>query len=49
MTDPALWQRRFSASQTGFPAWSDSAADHLAFVSNESGSWQAWVTDLGER
>jgi hypothetical protein len=46
MTDPALWQRRFSASQTGFPAWSASAADHLAFVSNESGSWQAWVTDL---
>ena len=26
-----------------------SAADHLAFVSNESGSWQAWVTDRTAR
>jgi dipeptidyl aminopeptidase/acylaminoacyl peptidase len=40
------WQRRFTALQTGFPAWSDSAADHLAFVSNESGSWQAWASRL---
>ncbi len=51
MTDPSAWQRRFTAGQMGFPAWSDSAAGHLAFVSNESGSWQAWATDLatGER
>jgi dipeptidyl aminopeptidase/acylaminoacyl peptidase len=46
MVDIPRWQRRFSATQTGFPVWSDSAADHLAFVSNESGSWQAWVTDV---
>ena len=46
MNDIPPWQRRFSATQTGFPAWNDSAADHLAFVSNESGSWQAWVTDV---
>lgn len=46
MVDTPDWRRRFSATQTGFPAWSDGAADHLAFVSNESGSWQAWVTDV---
>ena len=46
MADRPAWQRRFTAAQIGFPSWSDSAADHLAFVSNESGSWQAWTTDL---
>jgi dipeptidyl aminopeptidase/acylaminoacyl peptidase len=51
MADPPAWQRRFTAAQIGFPCWSDSAADHLAYVSNESGSWQAWTADLatGER
>ena len=51
MTDPPAWQRRFSATQVGFPCWSPSAANRLAFVSNESGSWQAWMTDrsTGER
>jgi len=51
VTETPQWQRRFSAHQTGFPAWSGSAADHLAFVSNESGSWQAWVArvDAAER
>jgi dipeptidyl aminopeptidase/acylaminoacyl peptidase len=51
MVDPPVWQRRFTAAQIGFPCWSDSAADHLAFISNESGSWQAWATELatGER
>jgi dipeptidyl aminopeptidase/acylaminoacyl peptidase len=46
MAEIPHWQRRFSAPQTGFPAWSSGAADHLAFVSNESGSWQAWVSRL---
>ena len=46
MADIPPWQRRFSAAQAGFPAWNDSAVDLLAFVSNESGSWQAWVTDV---
>ncbi len=51
MADTPAWQRRFTAPQMGFPAWIDSAPDHLAFVSNESGSWQVWATDLvsGER
>jgi dipeptidyl aminopeptidase/acylaminoacyl peptidase len=47
MIEAPAWQRRFTAAQIGFPSWSDSTADHLAFVSNESGSWQAWVSDLG--
>ena len=46
MTETPPWQRRFSAPQTGFPSWSGGAADHLAFVSNESGSWQAWITNV---
>jgi dipeptidyl aminopeptidase/acylaminoacyl peptidase len=48
---PPVWQRRFTAPQVGFPVWADAAPDRLAFVSNESGSWQAWVADLttGER
>ncbi len=45
MVDPPAWQRRFTAPQVGFPAWNDSAPDHLAFVSNESGIWQAWSAD----
>jgi dipeptidyl aminopeptidase/acylaminoacyl peptidase len=51
MVDPPAWTRRFTALRFGFPAWSDGAADHLAFVSNESGSWQAWEMDrsTGER
>jgi dienelactone hydrolase len=51
MVDVPAWQRRFTAAQIGFPCWSDGAADHLAFVSNQSGSWQVWGADLatGER
>jgi len=51
VTDPPAWQRRFTAPRVGFPAWADVAPDRLAFVSNESGSWQVWVADLaaGER
>jgi dipeptidyl aminopeptidase/acylaminoacyl peptidase len=51
MVESPAWQRRFTAAQMGFPAWNSSAADHLAFASNESGSWQAWAIDLatGER
>lgn len=45
MVDPPAWQRRFTAAQMGFPAWSNTAANHLGFVSNESGTWQAWATD----
>ena len=51
MVDTPAWERRFTAPQMSFPAWIDSAPDHLAFASNESGSWQVWATDLvsGER
>lgn len=51
MTETPAWQRRFTAPQIGFPSWSDAAPDRIAFLSNESGIWQVWVTDLstGER
>jgi dipeptidyl aminopeptidase/acylaminoacyl peptidase len=40
------WERRFRAAQVGFPVWSSRAPHALAYVSNESGSWQAWALDL---
>ena len=40
------WKLRFTAPQIGFPAWSSRAPGLLAFVSNESGSWQGWALDL---
>jgi dipeptidyl aminopeptidase/acylaminoacyl peptidase len=43
---PPAWQRRFTAPSMGFPAWSDASPGRLAFVSNESGSWQVWALDL---
>jgi len=46
MVEIPAWQRRFTAPQVGLPAWNDSAPDHLAFVSNESGIWQAWSVHL---
>ncbi|MEP6973426.1 MAG: prolyl oligopeptidase family serine peptidase [Actinomycetota bacterium] len=46
MKNLPAWQLRFSAPQVGFPAWTEDAPDHLAFLSNESGSWQAWAIDL---
>jgi dienelactone hydrolase len=51
MAGRAAWERRFTAPQIGFPSWCARAPDRLAYVSNESGSWQAWVHDLatGER
>lgn len=51
MTETPAWERRFTAPQIGFPVWEDAAPNRLAFISNESGSWQAWSLDLssGER
>jgi dipeptidyl aminopeptidase/acylaminoacyl peptidase len=43
---PERWEQRYTAVRTGFPAWSDTAPDRLAVVSNRSGSWQAWAHDL---
>jgi dipeptidyl aminopeptidase/acylaminoacyl peptidase len=47
VTETPAWERRFRAPQIGFPAWCTRFPDRLAFVSNESGSWQAWVVDRG--
>lgn len=47
VTETLAWQRRFTAPQIGFPAWCSRLPDRLAFISNETGSWQAWVVDRG--
>jgi dipeptidyl aminopeptidase/acylaminoacyl peptidase len=51
VTEPPVWTRRFTAPEIAFPVWCDAAPDRLAFLSNESGIWQAWTLDLatGER
>ncbi len=51
MTETPAWERRFTAPQVRFPAWSSAAPQRLAFLSNESSAWQAWALDLesGER
>ena len=48
MVDPSLpaWERRFRAPTPTFPTWSRHAADHLVYVSNDSGSYQAYTCDL---
>lgn len=46
MVDQPAWRQRFTAPQIRFPAWADAASDHLAFLSSESGTWQAWSCDL---
>jgi dipeptidyl aminopeptidase/acylaminoacyl peptidase len=46
-----LWQRRFRAPVIGFPSWSRSAPDRLAYVSSESGVYQlhGWDVATGKR
>jgi dipeptidyl aminopeptidase/acylaminoacyl peptidase len=45
------WERRFRAPTPSFPTWSRHAPDRLAYVSNESGAYQAYTYDIrsGER
>ncbi len=43
--DPA-WILRYTATSHGFPSWIDAEPNHLALVSNQEGSWQAWTYDL---
>ena len=42
------WERRFTATEIGFPAWDDAEPDHLALVTNRSGTNQVWAHDLGD-
>jgi len=42
--EPA-WIRRYTATAIGFPDWQETRPDHLAVVSNQDGSWQAWTVD----
>ncbi len=39
------WRDRFLAPTISFPQWADAAPDRLFFVSDESGSAQAWSAD----
>ena len=45
--EPA-WERRFTATSVGFPAWSDAEPDHLALITTRSGASQVWTYDLGD-
>ena len=45
--EPA-WERRFTATRSDFPAWSDAVPDRLALVTNRSGASQVWTYDLGD-
>src|SRR4051794_17922716 len=49
--DAPLWQRRFRVPVIGFPTWSRSAPDRIAYVSSESGIYQlhSWDLETGER
>jgi dienelactone hydrolase len=42
------WERRFTATEIGFPAWDDAEPDHLALVTNRSGTNQVWAHDLSD-
>jgi dipeptidyl aminopeptidase/acylaminoacyl peptidase len=48
MTQAPDWVRRFTATTIAFPAWGDTAPDHLAVVTNRSGSSQVWAYDRGD-
>ena len=45
MADTPAWIRRYTATWLGFPAWSTTAPDRLALISNRGGSSQVWAHD----
>jgi acetyl esterase/lipase len=48
MTEPvSAWERRFRAPTLSLPTWSRHAPGRTAFVSKESGAYQAHVWDMG--
>jgi hypothetical protein len=51
LSDEAVWVRRFTAPEIGFPRWSAERPDRLVAASTEGGIWQAWAFDAvtGER
>src|SRR5690242_2395068 len=48
VTDQTAWERRFTATEIGFPAWDDAAPEHLALVTTRSGTRQVWAHDLAD-
>jgi dipeptidyl aminopeptidase/acylaminoacyl peptidase len=48
MSETPPWVRRFTATSISFPGWTDAQPDHLAVVTNRSGSSQVWAHDLDD-
>ena len=48
MSHEPAWERRFTATSVGFPAWSDAEPDRLALITTRSGASQVWTYDLGD-
>ena len=48
MDGRADWVKRFTATSIGFPAWGIEEPEHLAVITNRSGSSQVWAHALGE-
>ena len=46
-TAPA-WERRFRATLTFFPDWSNHAPDRVVYASNDSGVWQVHAWDVAQ-
>ncbi len=48
VTEQPAWERRFTATEIGFPAWDDGMPDHLAVVTTRNGTRQAWAHNLAD-
>jgi len=42
------WERRFTATEIGFPAWDEATPGHLALVTTRNGTRQVWAHDLAD-
>ena len=42
------WERRFRATLTFFPDWSNHAPDRVVYASNDSGVWQVHAWDVAQ-
>jgi dipeptidyl aminopeptidase/acylaminoacyl peptidase len=48
MSEQPTWVRRFTATHVTFPSWDEAQPDHLAVVTNRSGSSQVWAVDRAD-
>ena len=42
------WKLRYTATELGFPAWSNVSPDRIALVTNRGGASQVWTHDLAD-